>query len=180
MGQLITIQDKSASNPLFAGDAKSVLSKNFKISGQNNIKTSNKTAQPTYTSADGTGATKYIKAYNRKKVEAQYSSFANPTITVDVLFKYADKDITSRTIGGVVTSMLSLTDLMHLVMSPKTFYINESSLLGQLAAGSNPYYSTYGIPVVVTTWVITPNSNNNDVVVTLTFNETKDEYLTTV
>lgn len=177
MGQLISIQDKSISNPLFTGEARYVQSKAFKISGSNIVKTTNKTAQPTYTSADGTGITKYLHAYNRKKVQAQYSAFANPTITVDLLFKYDERTITTRTINGVSTPMLTITDAMHMIMTPKTYYIKEDALITQLSAGDNPYYSTYGIPIVIASWDITTKADTNDVIISLTLNETIDEFI---
>ena len=175
--QLISLQDKSLSNALFGGEARYIISKNFKLTGSNVVKTTNKTAQPTYTIEDGAGLTKYIKAYNRKKVEAQYSAFTNPTVTVDLLFKHDEKDIVTRTINGVVTPLLSITDFLHLVMTPKTYYIKEDSLIAQLSVGDNPYYSAYGIPVVITTWNMTVSPGTNDVVISLTMNETIDEFV---
>jgi len=177
MGSLISFQDKASTNPLFSGEQRFVMSKNLKISGANVVKTANKTAQPTYDSTDGTGTTKYIKAYNRKKVEAQYSAITNPTITVDLLFKYDEKDITTRTINGSEINLLSITDFMHMIMTPKTFYLVEESLIGQLSAGSYPYYSSYGIPIVITSWSMTVNSGTKDVTIELTLNETIDEYI---
>lgn len=177
MTNLISIQDKSPANALFGGVSKYVLTKNFKLNGSNIIKSNNKTAQPTYTSSDGAGTSKFIKAYNRKKVEAQYSAFTNPGITVDLLFKYDDKDITTRTIKGNVINMLSLQDLMLLVMTPKTYYIVEDSIISQLSSGSNPFYSTYGFPVVISNWGLTVNSGTKDVTVNLTLTETVDEYI---
>lgn len=174
---LISIQDKSVSNPLFSGNLMYVQAQNFKMSGSNVVKTTNKTAQPTYTVDDGTGSTKFIKAYNRKKVQAQYSAFANPTISVDFIFKYDERTMSTRLIKGAEVNMLLLADLLHLVMTPKTYYLKEDAIIGVLSTGNNPYYSTYGIPVVVNTWSIEPVNGTNDVVVSLTFNETIDEFI---
>jgi len=177
MGDLISIQDKSTINALFDGVLLYGQVQKFQINGTNVVKTTNKTAQPTYIAADGSGTTKFLNAYNRKKVQAQYSAFTNPKIAVDFTFKYDEKDMTTRQLKGESVRVLTLPDIMHIIMTPKTYYLIEPSIINQLSVGDNPYYSTYGIPVVITSWSMTTDAGTKDVTVSITFDETIDEFL---
>lgn len=176
MGSLVSIQDKSATNALFSGALKYCQTRDFKLSGSNVIKEANKTAQQTYTASDGVDINKYRNAHNRKKSEVQYTAFTSPNITFDIIFKYDEKDIVTRTVGGVAVSMLTLGEFMHIVNTPKTFYLTEEATQAQLSSGLYPYYSTYGIPVVVKTWTLSVLPNK-DVVANITLVEDIDEYI---
>jgi len=177
MGNFISIQDKSSSNALFGGNLMFSQILSFQLSGSNVVKTTNKTAQPTYIADDGSGTTKFLNAYNRKKVQAQYSAFSNPKIGVKILFKYDERFMKTRSLNGNVVSVLTLPDVMHIIMTPKTYYLKEESLNDQLSSGDYPYYSDYGIPVVVTSWSMQTDPGSKDVTVSITFDETIDEYL---
>lgn len=177
MGNLVSIQDKSTNNALFNGVLKYCLTKDFEISGSNVVKEANKTAQQTYTAADGTtNNSKFKNAYNRKKSEVQYTAFTSPNIKFDILFKFDEKEIETRVINGTTVSMLNLGELMHIINTPKTFYLIEESVQSQLAESEYPYYSDYGIPIVIKTWSMTVEPNK-DVIVSLTCVEDVDEHL---
>jgi len=174
---IITLQDKSTTNALFNGEALGMLVSTFKINGSNIVKTTNKTAQPTFVATDGTDNSKFRTAYNRKKVESQYSAFTNPSINIDIIFKNDEKTLLSRGINGEVVNMMTMERLMHFIMTPKTYYLNDEIFANQLSTGLYPYYSTYGIPVVISTWSVSVNSSTGDIKVTLVLNETVDEYI---
>lgn len=177
MSNFISIQDKATSNALFGGAVVYAQVRSFQLSGTNIVKTTNKTAQPTYIAADGADTYKYLRAYNRKKVQAQYSAFTNPKIAVEMIFKYDEREMTTRSLNGQNVRVLTLPDVMHIIMTPKTFYLKEPSINGQLSSGDYPYYSDYGIPVVITSWSMKTDPGSKDVSVTITFGETIDEFI---
>jgi len=175
MTTLLSFKDTSASNALFSGDEQFAYAFDIKVSGANVIKESNKTVQPTFTTEDGTGVDKYLNAYDRKKSDAQQTTFTTPVITMKILFKGDEKDILIKQIGGETTNMLNLHKMYHMIRSPRTYYLKEETLYAQLSAGDYAYYNSNGIPVVIKSWSLDViNGGKGDVGLSLTLVEDKN------
>ena len=173
MGTLFSIKDISTTNALFSGEELFCYCTNFTLTGGNIIKEMNKTAQPTFSTADGIGSDRYIKSYNRKKATTQFTSFKSPNITIDLVFPYKDALLDEKTIGGTTTKILNLKKLLHYIRTPKTYYVKEEKFLEIVAGGEYYYYSTTGIPVVLKDYTINIDKVGN-VLVSLTMTEDVD------
>ena len=172
---LITIYDRSATNALFDGDEQSVFVYSYSLNGANTVSANVKTHQPLFATSDGVEeATKYINAFNRKKTEAQYTSFNVNQLTLTIVFKWNEKDITQRIVNGETVNVLNISKLMHFIRTPKTYYVKDPYILPQLATDDINYYEETGFPVVIKTWSITPNTRNGDISVVLGLQEDFD------
>lgn len=176
----VTIQDRTAVNPLWGGETVTLLATSINLNSGNIIASKPKTFQTTTqtdadtTAGDATGS--YINNYNRRKSNVSYSGFNNQLMQVKCVY---NPEIigNNATLSDVSTKIFNPSKLMELVLKPRTIYIKDQILVGLLSTtqdGSPSIYNTYGIPVVLVSWNITPSLEGSEILMELSFREDKE------
>jgi len=174
--KLMTITDKSTNNPLFTGQEQYFFGGDLTIDGGNDVSTAKKTNQPRFIASDGTSLPQKLKnAFNRMKSKKQLVSFSTNNYKLTLYYREEDLTVENKTVNGAVVNWLSLSKLMHLIRTPKTYYLKDSTIIDALSIGDYAYYNSYGFPVVITKWNMKKSNKSGLVTVTLTFEEDKDD-----
>ena len=176
----ITITDQSTS-PIWDGEDVVILAKAFSIKGANIVANKPKTFQDTsLTTADisnGDNSNKYNANLNRRKANVSYGGFNNQTISITCVFNETELGGTSALIEDNVTQIFTPSKLMDLVVNPRTMYIRDESIIPSWIVpqfNSPSFYTSKGMPVVLSDYNITPSLDGKEIIMNMTFIEDKE------
>lgn len=171
----ITIKDNSTTDAIWGGaELYMMANAPLTIAGSNNVGA----IQKNFMDIDVSNDTDYAANFNRRKSHVSYGGFQNAIINVQCIYNPVTVT-TSITVpvAGAVT-VFTPSKLFELILRPRIVHIKDEFLVRDLLSategGSPAIYSANGIPVVLQGYKLTPSLKGKEVIMNLTFIESKE------
>lgn len=183
-GTIVTLKDYNTT-PLWDGEEILLLGTTIRFEGSNTVSGKPKTFQLLNLQTEDTDAgdteASYINNYNRRKYNNTYAGFNNVKITATIVYN-PDEVGDKITVNSTQKMVFTPNKLFELILKPRTMYLKDEFIINLLtttettiAAETIPaVYSSRGIPVLLTSWDMSPAIEGKEIIINLTFIEDKE------